>query len=382
MSTSKDPHIVSTSKDPHIAGWEGMSMKRLARRAVLLAVAATLLVPAVCTAAPLATTAPLATAASSAPAPRLPAPTQGPATFGIRTANATAPDDRGRFVMGATAGAAIQDYVAVNNISTQPLTLRVYAADAFNTPQGGFDILTADKPSQDAGSWITLDRDSVTVPAGGVEIVPFHVAVPADAPPGDHAAGIVASLLTDEAKADGNRITVDTRVGTRVYLRVAGELRPQLAVEDVESVYHPNLNPAGVGSATVRYTVRNAGNLRLEGSQAVTVTLPWGSAVNAAELPRLPELLPGNQITVTAEVPDVIPAVLPTANVRIEPASPPGDIDPALPPTGADDSFWAVPWILLGIVALIVLLVLFRRGRRRRAARSRVNWDASAKAGA
>ena len=34
-----------------------------------------------------------------------------------------------------------------------------------------------------------------------------------------------------------------------------------------------------------------------------------------------------------------------------------------------DDSFYAVPWVLLGILLLIVLVLLVRRWRRRRAAR-------------
>ncbi len=334
-------------------------MNRLARLGVLAAVATTLLMPGTpASALP-------ATPTLGAPAPARADPP--PITFGIRPAGATAPDDRGRFVFGSTPGAVLQDFVAVNNIGSEPVTLRVSAGDAFNTPEGGFDLV-AGVPSRDAGAWIALERDSVTVPGGGTRIVPFRLAVPADATPGDHVAGIVASLLTNRVEADGSKVTIDNRVGARVYLRVAGDLRPELSVENVVSSYEQNWNPLAAGSATIRYTVRNTGNLRLDGMQKVGITLPWGTTVDAGPLPRLPELLPGNAITVTATVPSLIPAVLPIAVVRIEPTSIPGDLNPALAAVVEQNPFLAVPLALLGLLLLITLFLLLRRRQRRRAA--------------
>lgn len=289
-----------------------------------------------------------------------------PATFGIRTSSATAPDNRGKFIFGATSGAVVKDYVAINNVSAQALTLRVYAADAFNTTEGGYDLLATGKPSKDIGTWIKVDRESVTVPPGGQEIVPFTVTVPRDAPPGDHAAGIVASLLTEQTNTDGSKVAVDTRVGTRMYLRVAGELRPQLSVENLDVAYHDTLNPFGSGRVTVHYTVRNTGNVRLEGAQAVRVDLPWGSSVDAPALKRIPELLPGNEMSMSTEVSGVWPVVLPTAVVRLEPAAMPGDVNPPAAATEVSDSFLAVPWSQLGVLALLVLAVFLLRWRRKR----------------
>lgn len=301
-----------------------------------------------------------------------------PATFGIRTASATAPDNRGRFIFGATSGAVVKDHVAITNVSQQQLNLRVYAADAFNTPEGGFDLLATGKPSRDIGTWIKLGRESVALPPGGQEIVPFTVTVPRDAPPGDHAAGIVASLLTEQSNTDGSKVAVDTRVGTRMYVRVAGELRPQLSIEDLDVAYHDNLNPFGSGRVTVNYTVRNTGNVRLEGAQAVRVDLPWGSSVDSAPLKRIPELLPGNGMSMSVEVPGVWPVALPTAVVRLEPASPDGDVNPPTHTTEVQDSLLAIPWSQLGIlVALVLALFLLRwyRKRGRRAPRPPVERE-------
>jgi hypothetical protein len=329
-------------------------MKRLTCVALLLPATIALLAPAASAAPAVSTMDSSAVTAAQ------------PATFGIRTSSATEPDNRGKFMFGATAGALVKDYVAISNVSTQPLNLRVYAADAFNTTEGGFDLLPTGKPSKDVGNWIKLGKESVTIPPNGEEIVPFTVTVPRDAPPGDHAAGIVASLLTEQTNADGSKVAVDTRVGTRMYLRVAGELRPQFSVENLDVVYHDKLNPFGPGRTTIRYTVRNTGNVRLEGAQAVRVDQPWGSSVDAPALKRIPELLPGNEISVSTEVSGVWPVVLPTAVVRLEPAAMAGDVNPPAVATEVSDSFLAIPWSQLGVLALLVLGLFLLRWRRKR----------------
>jgi len=311
--------------------------------------------------------------AGAAAAPELaaaqpPPPPQGgqPVTFGVRPATATGPDNRTRFTYGATPGAVVRDHIAVSNISEQPLNLRVYASDAFNTPEGGFDLLAAGRAPTDVGSWIRAERDTVEIPGRSVAIVPFVLTVPADATPGDHAGGVVASLATERTDAAGNKVAVEQRVGARVYLRIAGELRPQLSVEALTATYHHNFNPLGRGSMTVRYTVRNAGNVRLQGRQWVSARLPWGATVDAADLPALPELLPGSVFAVTAEVPNVLPAGWLTGTVRLEPGSMPGDDNPPLPGTSASTTTSAVPWTLLAFLLLITAFVLLRRWRRRR----------------
>ncbi|XVV04948.1 hypothetical protein ACQPW3_05965 [Actinosynnema sp. CA-248983] len=61
----------------------------------------------------------------------------GAATFGVRPATAQAPDTRNNFSYSATPGAVVRDHVAVSNVSNDPVSLHVYASDAFNTPTAG-----------------------------------------------------------------------------------------------------------------------------------------------------------------------------------------------------------------------------------------------------
>ncbi|MEW2397000.1 DUF916 domain-containing protein [Streptomyces sp. NPDC046862] len=295
----------------------------------------------------------------------------GRTTFGVQPSSAKKPDARPNFSYGATPGAAVKDHIAVFNYGTSALTLRVYAQDAFTTADGGFDLFAAQHKPTGAGSWIKLRRNQVKVPARSHVIVPFTLTVPQKATPGDHTGGIVASLSAAGADTKGNKVAVDQRVGARVYLRVAGELTPRLAVEDLHTAYHGTANPFGSGSATVTYTIRNTGNVRLAARQAVGVRDGMGGAAKVARLRDLPELLPGDAVRITTSATGVLPAFRDTTTVTVDPEPVRGDIKhrilPRVTRTGA---FSAVPWgllVLLLVLAAAATVLLLRRRRRRRA---------------
>ncbi|GAB2975983.1 WxL protein peptidoglycan domain-containing protein [Saccharothrix stipae] len=291
-----------------------------------------------------------------------PAVSAAPATFGVRPATAQAPDTRSAFTYSATPGAVVRDHVAVSNVGNDPVTLRVYASDAFNTPEGGFDLLPAGREPVDVGKWSVVERGEVAVAPRSTVIVPFTLTVPADATPGDHTGGIVASLTTEATGADGQRVAVEQRVGARVYLRVSGDLRPSLSIEDLTADYSGSF--FGRGDTTVGYVVRNTGNVRLGGEQEVRVETPWGTGVDAPGLADLPELLPGNTFRVTTTVPGVLPAGWLDALVHVEPVAPQGT--EALAVVTADVTTAAVPWLLVVVLLLVLAYVVFRRVRRGR----------------
>ncbi|MFD0074119.1 WxL protein peptidoglycan domain-containing protein [Streptomyces sp. NPDC127166] len=289
------------------------------------------------------------------------------AVFGVQPSGPGKPDQRPHFSYGVTGGAAMRDQIALWNYGTRPLTLDVYASDAVNTVDGGFDLLPAGTKPTDAGSWIRLARNKVTVPPKGRVIVPFTLAVPKNVTPGDHTGGIVASLSGTGKDAKGNRVRLDQRVGARVYLRVAGALHPELTVDDVTAEYHGSLNPLAAGSATVTYTVRNTGNVRLGARQAVRVNGLFGSSVIASGVRDLGELLPGSALTVTAEAEGIAPLFHASAVVSVQPVQTRDGVDPRLPSLTRSVPLWTVPWTALGLLVLLAAGVSWRvRSRRNR----------------
>ncbi|WP_211294404.1 WxL protein peptidoglycan domain-containing protein [Compostimonas suwonensis] len=289
-------------------------------------------------------------------------------TWGVRTASNDQGTDRQNFEYSVDPGGQVSDALVITNHDTEPLDLDIYAADGFTTSSGQLDVVTRDTKSVALGAWVTLASDHVQIPPGGSVEAPFTVVVPADATPGDYAGGIVTSLGQPQ---QDQGISVDRRLGIRIHMRVGGELAPSLAVDDMRVDYSGTFNPFGTGTATVAYTVRNTGNVRLTATQLVTLSGPFGLLpITASGVAAVPELLPGETWQVSVPVPDVFPAFLLSANAALTPALPDGVEGPStIAATQAEATTWAVPWSLLVVIVLvaglIVLLVLLRKRRKK-----------------
>lgn len=315
----------------------------------------------------------LAMTSAATPAGAQPAPSRGTsagatapkgpgATFGLATARQGRIDGRPYFSYEMTPGSQQPDEIAVVNLGRIPVTLHLFATDTTSTSDGSFGLLpTAAKPTQ-VGTWITVKGPSVVhVPARtdrgpSMVFVPVTVHVPANASPGDHGGGIVVSLI---GKAENNGLVhakLDQRVGLRVYIRITGPVHPALQVSGLHLGYAgPSLpgNPLGDGVATLRYQIRNTGNVVLGATQSATIS-SWFGSVQVKGLPLVPPLLPGSSVTVTRRVPGIFPGVRLTATVHLTPLAPTGAADPKLATVSASTSIWAVPWELL-IIVLILL---------------------------
>lgn len=294
-------------------------------------------------------------------------------TFGTQTASSTKPDGRGIYEFESDPGGSIEDHVAVINYSLQVVSLIIKATDAVNTPQGGFAALPINERSSGLGAWIALPSNDLVVtlnPRSSV-IIPFRVAVPINADPGDHIGVLTATLESSVVSKAGQRTHLLQTVGTRVFLRVAGPLHPRLAIEKLRIRYADNLNPIGAGRANLTYTVTNIGNVAVGGRQKIFVTGLFGSKRTAINAPEVQLLLPGFSVKESVTLARVLPEVLDTGHVSISLLYVPGSIQPQSGPFSASSRFWAIPWTLLGIivlVALVLLLLLVRRRRRRRRA--------------
>lgn len=297
----------------------------------------------------------------------------GDVSWRVRTGANAYGDDRSSFSYAVNPGGTVEDTMVVTNRGRTPLRLAVYASDGYTTDAGQLDLLTRDKRSTGVGVWTHPKVTSVTVAPGKSADVPFTVTVPGNATPGDHVGGLLTSLKQADTAAG---INVDRRLGLRVAVRVGGELKPRLAVEDAHLDYHGSAGPFSKGSATVTYTVHNTGNALLSGRQEVAVRGPFGwLRTGAGDLPDTPALLPGERWKVTVPVPDVAPGVRLTATATVLPllTDASGSTTP-LDPVEASAGAWAVPWalaliVLLLLAAVVAVVLLARRNRARRTAR-------------
>lgn len=314
----------------------------------------------------------IATALASASAPALAADTdesgeQPTVRWSVTPADENGPDGRTAVELDVDPGETVSDHFAVRNVSDDEVTFQLTAADGFYTRTGRFDILPADQESVGSGTWISIP-DEVTVAPGGTAVVPFEITVPETAEPGDHAAGITASVLSVQTGEGGTNVGVESRVGFRVLTRVTGEIAPAAAVTDVATSYALSWNPFRPGEITVTFDVVNEGNTRLIAEGAVEA---GGSSVEfPAEDGIRQELLPGDTRTLTAVVDDVWPLFVVPTTVTLAPIVVTMDGESStLTPVVETVPVGAVPWpqlIILAGLVLVIWAVLRGRARSRR----------------
>jgi hypothetical protein len=314
-------------------------------------------------------------AAAQAPAAGLASVSSGPAAFfGLGPASATKIDNRPYFAWGVTPGASLKDYVAVVNFGAHPVTVQVFASNAVSLAKGGTGFLSQDQILGGPASWITLllphGSSAVYLPPRSQVIVPITVQIPRNAPPGDHVGAIIASLTSSAVAKNHAKVHLVQQVAARAVIRVSGPLHPRLTVSGLSVEYNDPLNPAASSAATLRFTVRNTGNVLLGGKESVSVHGLFGES-KTTKAPEIPIMLPGGSTTETVTVRGVYPELLMHGDVTITPLILGGQADPGLKTYYGSVTFWAIPWVLIVIVILIVLLIgayIWRRRRRRRPA--------------
>lgn len=287
--------------------------------------------------------------------------------WSVQPANEAGPDGRTSVEHTLDPGESVEEYFAVRNISDQEVTFRLAAADGFYTPAGRFDMLSADKVSVDSGTWITLPKE-VTIAAGQTAVVPFEIIVPERAEPGDHAAGITASVLSTQSAEDGTSVGLESRVGFKVLTRVAGDLAPTAELQAVSSSYALSWNPFRPGQVSVTFDVVNTGNTRLIAEGIADVGGQQVAFPAEGEIRQ--ELLPGDEREITVLVDAVWPTFVVPTRILVNPTMiTMGGDSSSVAPIEAQVITVAIPWpqliVILG-VALIVLALVWGRLRSRR----------------
>jgi hypothetical protein len=297
-------------------------------------------------------------------------------TWSILPATAAGPDrSRNLFDYGTVKpGSTIVDRVEIANDSAQSAAFSIYGTDATGTSASdALLLLPPQKKPTDIGAWVHFPGNapqlSTIIPARKAIIETFSVVVPTQATPGDHTGGLAAAVSITHQNASGVGVTENYRIAVPLELRVTGPLHAGLQVQSISTGFSDPLNPFADGSATISYSVKNTGNVRLTGTQVVAVSALFGQAT--VKPPQLPTILPGDSIRVTAHVPGLFPAGPMTAKISVTPGWPPRT-QPlktnALLAAG-NASLFAMPWSLLGLILLLVAIGVgiwfFLRWRRR-----------------
>jgi hypothetical protein len=294
-------------------------------------------------------------------------------SWSVAPADESGPDGRHWVELTLAPGDKRRDYFAVTNRSQVEATFALTAADGYFNRNGRFTMLNNPSESVAAGTWIEV-ADSVTVAPDETAVVPFTVTVPASAEPGDHAAGIAASVVALSASADGSAgLKVTSRFGFRVMTRVTGDLAPELELSGLKGSLDISWNPLRPGRLTAGFDLVNRGNARL------VVTGQARSGGQSTDWPASGEsqveLLPGE----TRHIDTTVAGVWPLVRVKILVSAVPevialdGVEATGLAPLEASAAVWVAPWpwllALLSVALLVGAALTGRSHSRRRLAR-------------
>jgi hypothetical protein len=329
----------------------------------------------------LAPTAPAHAADTGSPAKAAATKTQPKKVgFGVVPATAHGLDSRSLFSFGLTPGSVAYDHVAIVNYSPKPLNLDVYSSDALNSPEGGFALRAAAEEPFDLGAWLLVGKESrsrtISIPgrrkdgSPGRVILPVTITVPSNATPGDHAAGIVASLTTLGKNPKGQNIKLEQRVAGRVYVRVNGPLLPSLMVTSMKAHFVASSWPWKPGSVVVDYTVSNTGNLRMGFKPSLTVKGPLGLGARSAREEPVAELLPGNSRSFHTTVRNVWPLLRLHVTAIVAPAAAIAEAPPTIGAVRQTIDIVAVTWPLIVLLVLLLALLAYQVYSRVRRFRS------------
>jgi hypothetical protein len=224
-----------------------------------------------------------------------PAFSVSPATF-----DPNDPLTRSYFRPIANPGTTLGEGVIVTNNGDTPLDLYVYPVDGLTGVTSGTVYANRADPRQKAGLWLTSGVTDLTVQPHARQLVLFTIAVPADATPGDHVAGI-AFENAHPTTGTGIAVTEIIREVLGVQVRVPGPGQFHLHLGGVSF-----LLPPAAPAASVVITLGDDGNRLGQPLLDVTLHGPNGFTDNLTR--QLDTLLPGDTINYPIVWPHPLPA--------------------------------------------------------------------------
>jgi hypothetical protein len=195
-----------------------------------------------------------------------------------------------RFDLFGNPGDTVKEKLKVRNDSTTPSTYSVQV-DNFTAQgeEGGVALLdTADgnNTTYALAQWITTEPTNFSLAAGEERVVDITVKIPASGEPGGHYASVLVNR--GGATAAGGSVSVASRVGSLVLLRVSGAVTEKahvstFAAEESFAQYSP-----------VNFDLRtvNDGNVHIAPKGTIVITNMFGKKVKEIPLTNA-NVLPG-----------------------------------------------------------------------------------------
>lgn len=172
-----------------------------------------------------------------------------------------------------------EDYATIYNGADEAQYVIVTAVDGTLTTQGHFALESLDRSREQVGNWTKLEKSKYTIPAKSSVNVPFSLTLPANTTPGEYTGGLLltgdntaknaAAVSQNEADASTTGAAISINVGTRIYLKVLGDLIMNVSWNEFSHSFDEVANRYQFNN---QFT--NEGNVQVKLTGDVTISSP------------------------------------------------------------------------------------------------------------
>ncbi|MCX6740243.1 MAG: hypothetical protein NTZ49_03380 [Candidatus Parcubacteria bacterium] len=173
----------------------------------------------------------------------------------------------------AAKGQVITQSIKVRNESSDLVTYYLTSQKFIAAGEGGAPQFVEGKVEDvDLASWIKFQYDSISIPGGQTVEVPFTIVVPEFAGPGGHYAAIFLSTFPPDAKANTSQVSIASRIGTLVLVKIAGEVKESAELSEFTAAKSYSSLPVTFG-----IRVKNIGNVHVKPVGSIVIKNMFGS---------------------------------------------------------------------------------------------------------
>jgi len=261
------------------------------------------------------------------------------------------------FVYTNNPGETIEDVATVKNFSNEPAEVSVYAVDASSNQSGSFILSFLHDDQSGIGAWTDVSMKTLTIPPFEIIDVPFSITVPDDITPGQYLGGIVVENgggAADEAvNGNATSVSVKTRIGSRVYLTVPGEVVEDIQLTDFSAKKELS------GQTKFYLTIENNGNMAYEPTVKINVYTQTGRLYETIE-ENLGTISSNSIIkpVITMEKRPFAGSFSAKADIQVKCKFAPANYRGSAHTLSGETSFWAIPWELVLGTLFIIFIVL------------------------
>lgn len=204
----------------------------------------------------------------------LPNPVQA-ASIGSRPANPDPNNPRTQsiFIYNLDRGGSKTDQIVISNGSNEQTDIEVYPVDGVVTVTGDFTCRQQVEPKKDAGNWVKMSKNEVSLAPGASTKVDFTVNVPDKADVGEHNACLVVQRKTDPnaAKQTGG-IQLQTRQAIRMAITIPGDIHRDISIDKFTAT-------GTNGQQSYDIAIKNSGNVSADVDVRLKVRDMMGNVV-------------------------------------------------------------------------------------------------------